>query len=50
MAHLNTPLLQFVWWGWPWHFTAHRYEGGLAHIYDWSVSVGPLEIRKWHRP
>lgn len=50
MSHLNAGRWQFVWWGWSAGLlNAHRYEGSLAAIYDWSVSVGPLEIRQWHR-
>ncbi len=40
--------LQFVWWGWRWHLPyVHRWTGSLAHIYRWSLCLGPLEIRRW---
>lgn len=39
---------QFVWWGFGhtrWRFL--RFQYGLAFIYRWSLSLGPLEIRRW---
>lgn len=41
---------QFVWWGlfsrWRWP-RVHRWEGGLGLIYEYSLVIGPLEIRRW---
>lgn len=47
-SHVNAGPLQFVWWGWPaWRLNAFRYTHSLAAIYRWSLSIGPLEIRRW---
>ncbi len=44
---------QFVWWGvsrwcywWPPIYFG-RYTHNLAGIYRWSLSIGPLEIRRF---
>jgi hypothetical protein len=39
---------QFIWWFPCWngfHFT--RFKLGLALIYEWSLMLGYVEIRKW---
>lgn len=42
---------QWVWWGFrkmSWGFVRLDQEvTALAHIYTWTVCLGPLEIRRW---
>ncbi len=41
---------QLVWWQWgDWYFRPwpEPWTGSMALIYEWSISLGPLEIRKW---
>lgn len=40
---------QFVWWPKaPYVFTYHKYIGGMALVYKWTITVGRLEIRRWN--
>jgi hypothetical protein len=49
--HVEYPYgrFQFACWRWRWWplVLRHGYEGVLYFVYRWSVSVGPLEIRRW---
>jgi len=43
---------QVIWWWCEWRdwrpwFVVSRPTGNLRYIYRWSVSFGPLEIRRW---
>lgn len=43
---------QFVWWGWReiergWGFWRPDPDDGFNYIYRWSLTIGPLEIRRW---
>lgn len=44
---------QFVWWGWrDWRLGFVRFDSdvtNLALIYVWTISLGPLEVRRWAR-
>lgn len=44
-------LLQFVWW-WPeWKGVGfYRWSGNWKTIYEWSIRLGWLEVRRWARP
>jgi hypothetical protein len=43
-------LYQFVWWGWcDMDFGFFRHTSSIGLVYDWSLHVGPLEIRRWRR-
>jgi len=45
----GTKSFQLIWWGWRvWRFNGRKpFRYGLSRIYMWSMSVGPLEIRRW---
>jgi hypothetical protein len=49
--HLNVGRFQVIWWGFlSWRSPrAVRWPGSLAHIYDWSAYLGPIEVRRWAR-
>lgn len=40
--------LQWVWWGRR-HVRVgfYRWRHGMSQIYDWSLCLGPLEVRRW---
>jgi len=42
---------QFIWWP-RWYGVRGRkqFTAGLALVYEWSLMLGWLEIRKWRTP
>ena len=57
----KTKRFQFIWWGDEWYigfigpieiwyigFTRFSPDKtDLSYVYDWSLCIGPIEIRKW---